>query len=132
MFDEEAKDSRSASLHAAGSLSKGAGSGFGESYSLSNPSIRADEDIPQPTIFNGKLKGYQLKGMNWLANLYEQVHVSYFIFLLFFLTYAALFWNSRYSFSLFSLLWIGQFLMANSIKEIFISVLVKKIYESLV
>uniref|UniRef100_A0AAX7SXC1 Chromatin-remodeling ATPase INO80 n=1 Tax=Astatotilapia calliptera TaxID=8154 RepID=A0AAX7SXC1_ASTCA len=72
MFDEEAKDSRSASLHAAGSLSKGAGSGFGESYSLSNPSIRADEDIPQPTIFNGKLKGYQLKGMNWLANLYEQ------------------------------------------------------------
>lgn len=53
-------------------------------------------------------------------------------FLLFFLTYAALFWNSQYSFSLFSLLWIGQFLMANSIKEIFISVLVKKIYESLV
>ncbi|XP_015236166.1 PREDICTED: DNA helicase INO80 isoform X1 [Cyprinodon variegatus] len=64
MFDEEAKDSRSASLHVA--------SGFGESYSLSNPSIQAGEDIPQPTIFNGKLKGYQLKGMNWLANLYEQ------------------------------------------------------------
>uniref|UniRef100_A0A3Q0QYM5 Chromatin-remodeling ATPase INO80 n=1 Tax=Amphilophus citrinellus TaxID=61819 RepID=A0A3Q0QYM5_AMPCI len=72
MFDEEAKDSRSASLRAAGSLSTGFGSGFGESYSLSNPSIRAGEDIPQPTIFNGKLKGYQLKGMNWLANLYEQ------------------------------------------------------------
>lgn len=69
LFDEEAKDSRSASLHVA-SIS---GSGFGESYSLSNPSIRAEEDIPQPTIFNGKLKGYQLKGMNWLANLYEQV-----------------------------------------------------------
>uniref|UniRef100_A0A3Q3BLI5 Chromatin-remodeling ATPase INO80 n=1 Tax=Kryptolebias marmoratus TaxID=37003 RepID=A0A3Q3BLI5_KRYMA len=68
MFDEEAKDSRSASLHAAGSSS----SGFGESYSLSNPSIQAGDDIPQPTIFNGKLKGYQLKGMNWLANLYEQ------------------------------------------------------------
>ncbi|XP_011490367.1 DNA helicase INO80 isoform X2 [Oryzias latipes] len=70
MFDEEAKDSRSASIHAAGGLSLG--SGFGESYSLSNPSIQAGEDIPQPTIFNGKLKGYQLKGMNWLANLYEQ------------------------------------------------------------
>uniref|UniRef100_A0A8C2KU13 Chromatin-remodeling ATPase INO80 n=1 Tax=Cyprinus carpio TaxID=7962 RepID=A0A8C2KU13_CYPCA len=68
LFDEEAKDSRSASLHAA-SVS---GSGFGESYSLSNPSIQAGEDIPQPTMFNGKLKGYQLKGMNWLANLYEQ------------------------------------------------------------
>ncbi|KAL0164625.1 hypothetical protein M9458_040378, partial [Cirrhinus mrigala] len=60
LFDEEAKDSRSASLHAA------------SVYSLSNPSIQAGEDIPQPTIFNGKLKGYQLKGMNWLANLYEQ------------------------------------------------------------
>uniref|UniRef100_A0A7N8YE94 Chromatin-remodeling ATPase INO80 n=1 Tax=Mastacembelus armatus TaxID=205130 RepID=A0A7N8YE94_9TELE len=76
MFDEEAKDSRSASLHAAGGLlmgtSLGSVCGFGESYSLSNPSIQAGEDIPQPTIFNGKLKGYQLKGMNWLANLYEQ------------------------------------------------------------
>uniref|UniRef100_A0A8P4G1L6 Chromatin-remodeling ATPase INO80 n=1 Tax=Dicentrarchus labrax TaxID=13489 RepID=A0A8P4G1L6_DICLA len=70
MFDEEAKDSRSASLHAA--CGSSSGSGFGESYSLSNPSIHAGEEIPQPTIFNGKLKGYQLKGMNWLANLYEQ------------------------------------------------------------
>ncbi|MEE6491938.1 hypothetical protein FKM82_016432 [Ascaphus truei] len=67
-FDEDAKDSRAAALWAASKL----GSGFGESYSLANPSIRAGEDIPQPTIFNGKLKGYQLKGMNWLANLYEQ------------------------------------------------------------
>ncbi|XP_051501093.1 chromatin-remodeling ATPase INO80-like isoform X3 [Myxocyprinus asiaticus] len=66
LFDEEAKDSRCASLHATSM------SGFGESYSLSNPSIQAGEDIPQPTMFNGKLKGYQLKGMNWLANLYEQ------------------------------------------------------------
>ncbi|XP_061602387.1 chromatin-remodeling ATPase INO80 isoform X2 [Cololabis saira] len=68
MFDEDAQDSRSASMHTAGGLS----SGFGESYSLANPSIQAGDDIPQPTIFNGKLKGYQLKGMNWLANLYEQ------------------------------------------------------------
>lgn len=74
MFDEEAKDSRSASLHAACGTSSGGSSGFGESYSLSDPSIQAGEDIPQPTIFNGKLKGYQLKGMNWLANLYEQVY----------------------------------------------------------
>uniref|UniRef100_A0A4W5L0W0 Uncharacterized protein n=1 Tax=Hucho hucho TaxID=62062 RepID=A0A4W5L0W0_9TELE len=72
LFDEEAKDSRCASLHQASG-----GSGFGESYSLSNPSIQAGEDIPQPTIFNGKLKGYQLKGMNWLANLYEQVNTSF-------------------------------------------------------
>uniref|UniRef100_A0A8C3AMT6 Chromatin-remodeling ATPase INO80 n=1 Tax=Cyclopterus lumpus TaxID=8103 RepID=A0A8C3AMT6_CYCLU len=71
MFDEEAKDSRFASVRVAGP-SSGAGSGFGESYSLANPSILAGEEIPQPAIFNGKLKGYQLKGMNWLANLYEQ------------------------------------------------------------
>ncbi|RXM96057.1 Vacuolar protein sorting-associated protein 18-like [Acipenser ruthenus] len=68
LFDEEAKDSRCASVQAA----KDDSSCFGESYSLANPSIRAGEDIPQPTIFHGKLKGYQLKGMNWLANLYEQ------------------------------------------------------------
>lgn len=69
-FDEDAKESRAAALRAANK----SGTGFGESYSLANPSIRAGEDIPQPTIFNGKLKGYQLKGMNWLANLYEQVN----------------------------------------------------------
>ncbi|CAG9828434.1 unnamed protein product [Diabrotica balteata] len=27
---------------------------------------------PQPNMFRGKLKGYQLRGMNWLANLYSQ------------------------------------------------------------
>ncbi|XP_053330483.1 chromatin-remodeling ATPase INO80 [Spea bombifrons] len=67
-FDEDSKESRVAALRAANQSE----CGFGESYSLANPSIRAGEDIPQPTIFNGKLKGYQLKGMNWLANLYEQ------------------------------------------------------------
>ncbi|GBP42676.1 Putative DNA helicase Ino80 [Eumeta japonica] len=29
-------------------------------------------DYDQPLIFRGTLKGYQLKGMNWLANLYDQ------------------------------------------------------------
>lgn len=29
-------------------------------------------DLPQPNIFRGCLKGYQLKGMTWLANLYDQ------------------------------------------------------------
>uniref|UniRef100_A0AAR5PHQ5 Chromatin-remodeling ATPase INO80 n=1 Tax=Dendroctonus ponderosae TaxID=77166 RepID=A0AAR5PHQ5_DENPD len=31
-----------------------------------------DGEQPQPNMFKGKLKGYQLKGMNWLANLYSQ------------------------------------------------------------
>ncbi|XP_077116962.1 chromatin-remodeling ATPase INO80 [Ranitomeya variabilis] len=67
-FDEDARESRLAAFRVANKSE----TGFGESYSLANPSIRAGEDIPQPTIFNGKLKGYQLKGMNWLASLYEQ------------------------------------------------------------
>ncbi|XP_066247321.1 chromatin-remodeling ATPase INO80 isoform X1 [Euwallacea similis] len=31
-----------------------------------------DGEQPQPIMFKGLLKGYQLKGMNWLANLYSQ------------------------------------------------------------
>ena len=34
--------------------------------------LPADKDLPQPIIFRGLLKVYQLKGMNWLANLYDQ------------------------------------------------------------
>lgn len=40
--------------------------------SLANPSISTDVEQPQPSMFEGKLKGYQMKGMNWLANLYNQ------------------------------------------------------------
>uniref|UniRef100_A0A2M4CXS2 Chromatin-remodeling ATPase INO80 n=1 Tax=Anopheles darlingi TaxID=43151 RepID=A0A2M4CXS2_ANODA len=29
-------------------------------------------ELPQPSMFLGRLKGYQLKGMAWLANLYDQ------------------------------------------------------------
>uniref|UniRef100_A0A182MB26 Chromatin-remodeling ATPase INO80 n=1 Tax=Anopheles culicifacies TaxID=139723 RepID=A0A182MB26_9DIPT len=29
-------------------------------------------ELPQPTMFRGRLKGYQLKGVAWLANLYDQ------------------------------------------------------------
>ena len=34
--------------------------------------LTSEREIPQPSMFNGKLKVYQLKGMNWLANLYDQ------------------------------------------------------------
>uniref|UniRef100_UPI00358F80CD chromatin-remodeling ATPase INO80 isoform X2 n=1 Tax=Myxine glutinosa TaxID=7769 RepID=UPI00358F80CD len=67
-FDQEVIESR----QVAGIKTEQLDTGFGESYSLANPSIRAGEDIPQPASFCGKLKAYQLKGMNWLANLYEQ------------------------------------------------------------
>ena len=42
------------------------------SYSLANPTL-GGHDHPQPQLLNGTLKSYQLKGMNWLVNLYEQV-----------------------------------------------------------
>jgi len=39
---------------------------------LSEPSLPSDKVQAQPDMFNGKLKSYQLKGMNWIANLYNQ------------------------------------------------------------
>lgn len=43
---------------------------------------RRNGDFDQPAIFQGTLKGYQLKGMNWLANLYDQVlPVFWFVFI---------------------------------------------------
>lgn len=41
-------------------------------YSLANPFLTSDKELPQPNMFKGHLKTYQLKGMNWLANLYDQ------------------------------------------------------------
>lgn len=37
-----------------------------------NPSGMGDVDIEQPKMLNAQLKEYQLKGLNWLVNLYEQ------------------------------------------------------------
>lgn len=45
---------------------------FMDSYSLMNPSISTNEEVDQPSLFQGILKSYQVKGMNWLINLYEQ------------------------------------------------------------
>lgn len=37
-----------------------------------NPSSLGDIEISQPKMLTAKLKEYQLKGLNWLVNLYEQ------------------------------------------------------------
>jgi DNA helicase INO80 len=37
-----------------------------------NPTSLGDIEISQPTMLTAKLKEYQLKGLNWLVNLYEQ------------------------------------------------------------
>ena len=44
---------------------------FDDSFSLSKTSSQIKQH-PQPVKFKGVLKSYQLKGMNWIANLYEQ------------------------------------------------------------
>ena len=43
-----------------------------QTFSLATPMLQSDKELPQPAIFCGTLKAYQLKGMNWLANLYDQ------------------------------------------------------------
>lgn len=48
----------------------------GGAESLSAPSTMpgvGQSDVSQPTVFRGSLKAYQLKGLQWLANLYDQV-----------------------------------------------------------
>ncbi|XP_049787289.1 chromatin-remodeling ATPase INO80 [Schistocerca cancellata] len=49
-----------------------AGRDFGDDLSLSETGVSAVDERPQPSIFKGQLKHYQLKGMNWIANLYDQ------------------------------------------------------------
>lgn len=44
----------------------------GEEMNFQNPALMGDINIPQPEILKCNLKEYQLKGLNWLANLYEQ------------------------------------------------------------
>lgn len=39
-------------------------------FSLSTTSMDTEQH-PQPSMFRGTLKSYQLKGMNWLINLYD-------------------------------------------------------------
>ena len=91
-FDQEAAALRTASnleaaAHAAflgndsvppGSLEDGNGNPVAMEEAIDhmdflNPSsLKADSEIEQPKMLNCSLKDYQLKGLNWLANLYEQ------------------------------------------------------------
>ncbi|ODV80058.1 uncharacterized protein CANTADRAFT_64469 [Suhomyces tanzawaensis NRRL Y-17324] len=44
----------------------------GEEMNFQNPTLLGDLSITQPNLLKCTLKEYQLKGLNWLANLYEQ------------------------------------------------------------
>lgn len=44
----------------------------GEEMNFQNPTLMGDLSITQPKLLKCTLKEYQIKGLNWLANLYEQ------------------------------------------------------------
>lgn len=44
----------------------------GEEMNFQNPTLMGDLTISQPKLLKCTLKEYQIKGLNWLANLYEQ------------------------------------------------------------
>ncbi|KAK7687476.1 putative DNA helicase ino80 [Cerrena zonata] len=44
----------------------------GEEMNFQNPTLMGDITITQPDLLKCSLKEYQIKGLNWLANLYEQ------------------------------------------------------------
>lgn len=43
-----------------------------DTMNFQDPSSMGTEEIKQPSMLMCQLKSYQLKGLNWLANLYEQ------------------------------------------------------------
>eukprot|EP00124_Ichthyophonus_hoferi_P003882 Ihof_evm1s373 gene=Ihof_evmTU1s373 len=45
---------------------------FDNEMNFANPQMESEQLLPQPTSFLGSLKSYQIKGMSWLANLYDQ------------------------------------------------------------
>ncbi len=66
-------DSSSSSVAAAAAGAVATPSGSGGGMDLLNPStLQAESYVKEPKAFNGKLKEYQLKGLNWLVSLYEQ------------------------------------------------------------
>lgn len=44
----------------------------GQADSSVDNTLNSLEEQPQPTMFRGNLKHYQLKGLSWVANLYDQ------------------------------------------------------------
>ena len=43
-----------------------------DELNFQNPTMAGDVSVKQPKMLTAQLKDYQLKGLNWLANLYEQ------------------------------------------------------------
>ena len=85
-FDQTAAEERKRNeALAAGALANGDASGgkrieekdLGKAFdsddmNFNNPTSMGQMDLKQPKMLTAQLKEYQLKGLNWLANLYEQ------------------------------------------------------------
>jgi len=78
-YDEnEAKEKAKQTATLAAQQQEANRSNYDQKCGLEKGTLRMSEaaenagDRPQPSIFQGKLKTYQLKGMNWLCSLYDQ------------------------------------------------------------
>ncbi|KAI8137707.1 SNF2 family N-terminal domain-containing protein [Fennellomyces sp. T-0311] len=68
-FDEGARERRLAASDASDIAMSAAQL---DTMNFQDPSSMGTEEIKQPSMLMCQLKSYQLKGLNWLANLYEQ------------------------------------------------------------
>ncbi len=69
---QEAQD-RARAFNNAGEDQENGQTDFDEGeMNFQNPTSLGDMDVAQPKMLNAQLKEYQLKGLNWLVNLYEQ------------------------------------------------------------
>lgn len=69
-FDEATRKLRAAAVQDGGMSA--AQLALDETASLANPStLQADKLLKQPALFRGTLKSYQLKGISWLASLFD-------------------------------------------------------------
>ncbi|KAI9721517.1 MAG: putative DNA helicase ino80 [Candelaria pacifica] len=69
---QEAQD-RARAFNNAGDDQENGQTDFDEGeMNFQNPTSLGDMDVAQPKMLNAQLKEYQLKGLNWLVNLYEQ------------------------------------------------------------
>ena len=72
-FSESLKKQVKQNVQVAFEAEKLRSSQFSDTVVPAEDVVNVNEERPQPLLFKGSLKHYQLKGMNWLANLYDQV-----------------------------------------------------------
>ncbi|KAI8575947.1 hypothetical protein K450DRAFT_259099 [Umbelopsis ramanniana AG] len=72
-FDEGARERRAAAESGSSSIPLNADDFDSDSMNFQNPtSMGMGPEVQQPKMLMCQLKNYQLKGLNWLVNLYEQ------------------------------------------------------------